>query len=300
MIANIPGASTAAMARRLIMTALTPLLVWGTHPAAAQDCGATIGPEEPGVVVFLDGDIGPCGAETDPALTIEGPVTVNLNGFTVSCVVPDEGEGTKGIEVVGVNALVLNGVVEDCEDGVVLATDDEVEWGQHILKKVTVRSTQHQVGNRGFRIRSDGNHLINNRAAGFSGVGFRVDGSDNLLVNNTAARNDDEGFRIEPEAQNNTLIGNRARRNGATDNEAGIDIRGDGNVVFNNLSLHNFGDGILLAVDEEKDEAAENNSIIQNLSRRNLGTDLVDDNLECDSNRWLNNRFRTAFPDCVD
>jgi parallel beta-helix repeat protein len=302
MIANTPGASTSARPRGLIMAALTPLLIWGTHPAAAQDCGATIGPEEPGVEVFLDGDIGPC--DTDPALTIEGPVTVNLNRFTISCVVPDpkggeeEVEGFVGIEVVGVNAWVLNGVVEDCEDGVVV--DGRPEGGQHILTNLTVRSTQNQVGNRGFRVRSDGNHLINNRAIRFSGIGFRVDGSDNRLVNNVARNNEDEGFRIEPDAQNNTLLDNRARNNGATDNEAGLRIRGDGNTVFRNFSIRNFGDGILLEVDEE--QAAANNTVIHNVSLFNVGTDLVDENLipECDSNRWLKNRFLTKSEDCID
>ena len=296
MIANIPGANISARACRLIMTALTPLLVWGTPPAAAQDCGATIGPGEPGVEVFLDGDIGPC--NTDPALTIEGPVTVNLNGFTISCVVPDADEGFMGIEIVGVNAWVLNGVVEDCEDGVVV--DGGPGGGRHIVTKLTVKSTQHQVGNRGFRVRSDGNHLIDNRANRFSGIGFRVDSSDNRLVNNLAVRNEDEGFRIEPEAQNNTLIGNQARNNGATDNEAGVRIRGDGNLLLSNTSRRNLGDGILLEVDQEESEAAENNSIIRNISLGNVGVDLVDQNPECDANRWLKNRARTTSQDCID
>ena len=129
-----------------------------------------------------------------------------------------------------------------------------------------------------------------------------MDGSDNRLVNNVARENEDEGFRIEPDAQNNTLIDNRGRINGATDNEAGIRIRGDGNTVFRNSFIRNFGDGILLEVDEEEGEAAENNTVIRNVSLRNVGTDLVDENdtPECDSNRWLKNRFRTKSEECID
>ena len=324
MIPNSAKASIPATDPKLIMTALVPLLVWGTQPAQAQlACGDTV---PPGDHVSLGSDIGPC-PEPGPALILVGPVNVNLNGFTVSC-----SAAITGIEVQGIDARVRNGVVEDCEDAVVV--DGE---GQHKLLQLTVRSTQDQIGDRGFRVRSDGNRLINNRAVEFNGEGFRIEGDDNRLIvnratananhgfrvdesnnrlvsnrargnagegfrldgdgnrltNNAAVNNDDEGFRIR-DGQNNTLINNRARENGITDNEAGIRIQGDGNTLRTNTFVDSFGDGVLVV------EGAENNTIMLNVAVDNEGTDLVDQNLDCDGNRWSKNVFQTASQDCIE
>jgi parallel beta-helix repeat protein len=323
MIRNPAKPRNPPTVRRLAMTALAPLLVWGTSPAQAQpDCGDPLGP---GGHIALYGDVGPCA--TDPALTIVGPVNVDLNGFTVSCA-----GATTGIVVEGVNARVQNGVVEDCEEGVVVEDD-----GHHRLLKLTVTSTQDQIGDLGFRVNSDNNHLVDNWADAFNGEGFRIEGDDNRLTNNHATDNFNHGFRIRGEnnqlvnnhAENNvgegfrldddgnhlinnvaldnadegfrirdgldnTLVNNRAENNGTSDGEPGIRIQEDGNTLRSNAFIGNFGEGILVK------DGAENNRITHNVASGNVGTDLVDENPDCDDNQWSKNRFGTRSQDCIE
>jgi parallel beta-helix repeat protein len=99
---------------------------------------------------------------------------------------------------------------------------------------------------------------------------------------------------LDPDGQDNTLINNRARGNGASDNEAGIRIQGDGNKLRRNAFIKNAGGGILVR------EGAESNAIIHNVALGNDGTDLVDENLNCDGNDWSRNKFRTKSQDCID
>lgn len=182
MISNILRANISAPARRLILIAVAPLLIWGAHPARAQECGDVIGP---GGHVSLSNDITSC-PEPGPAVKIVGPVSVNLKGYTISC-----GAAITGVEVQGENARIQNGVVEDCEDGIDVGGD-----GKHVLLKLTVTSTQNEVGDRGFRVRSDRNHLIDDYADHFNGEGFRIDGDDNRVTNDRATGTFNEGFRI--------------------------------------------------------------------------------------------------------
>jgi parallel beta-helix repeat protein len=346
-------AITVASAHQLLVPALmlATLLVWGPPAALAQfACGDTI---LSGGTVLVRDDIGPCPAP-GPAWTIVGPVIVNLDGVTISC-----GAAITGIEVQGINARIEGGMVEDCQDGVVVDGD-----GEHELVKLTVGSPGSQVGDRGFRVRSDRNHLLGNLTDGFNGEGFRIDGDDNRavanratatanegfringdgnelkgnratenfnhgfrvggngnqLLSNQSAGNEGEGFRLDGNAnhlvdnvavdnfdegyrirdgQDNTLIRNLARGNGSSDNEAGIRVQQDGNTLRSNTFVSNFGDGILVVYDKDEGEAAENNTILDNVATGNGDTDLVDENPDCDNNQWSGNRFVTRSRDCI-
>ena len=151
--------------------------VLASPPAAAQsdagvDCGSTLGP---GGSYRLVSDVGPC-KNVGEALTLEGPVEVDLNEVTVSCATKLEaGESSPyaGIDVEGKRVKLYNGTVQDCEDGVILDGD-----GHHELSELTITSTQTDVGDRGIRARSDHNLVQDNVVSGFAGEGFRIDGDN--------------------------------------------------------------------------------------------------------------------------
>lgn len=297
-------------------------LLIGSSSALAVGCGDTL----TGGSVRINEAIGPC-AE-NPALTIEGPVNVNFNGFTLEC----SGADTTGISIKGHNAIVQNGTVLNCEDGIEVDGD-----GEHQVLKMTVTSNQ-SYGNRGFRVKSNDNRLVGNTAQAFYGEGFRVEGQGNRLVNNQALNNDDHGFRLRGDGNHelinnvadgnsaegfrldsdnnslinnvssnngdegfrardgagNSLLNNRAAGNGITDGEAGFRIQTDENLLLNNTAADNSGYGIYLT------ESAQNNEIAHNKAHNNSAPDLVDDNPDCDNNDWFKNSYDTRYPDCIN
>jgi parallel beta-helix repeat protein len=302
-------------------------LLVGAPATLAVECGDTL----TGGSVKVYENIGPC--VESPALTVEGPVNVNFNGFTLDC-----GQASTGISIIGQNAKVQNGTVANCEDGIVINGD-----GRHQVLKMRVTSDQ-VAGDRGVRVRSDNNHLVQNVAQGFNGEGFRVEGEANRLVNNAALNNSGHGFRLRGNGEHelvnnvadgngeegfrldsdgnrlvnnrainngdegfrardgagNSLVNNRAEGNGATDGEAGFRIQSDENLLRNNAAVGNVGDGILLYVDQDEGESPENNEIAHNTARNNGVTDLVDENPDCDNNVWFKNSYDTRNQDCVD
>jgi len=70
-------------------------------------CGAVLGP---GGSHVLDSNVGPC---PGTALTLIGPVTLDMRGRTVSC-----GGGSIGIDISGRGVQLRNGTVRDCAIGV--------------------------------------------------------------------------------------------------------------------------------------------------------------------------------------
>ena len=74
------------------------MLGWPSF-AYAIACGDTLGP---GGSEALDGSLA---CDISPALTIVGPFTLNLHGFTISCVADNAGVGV-GIDLTGVRAQV--------------------------------------------------------------------------------------------------------------------------------------------------------------------------------------------------
>jgi parallel beta-helix repeat protein len=291
-------AITVASAHQLLVPALmlAALLVGGPPAARAQfACGDTI---LSGGIVLVRDDIGPCPAP-GPALTVVGPVVVSLDGVTISC-----GAAITGIEVQGVNARVEGGMVEDCQDGVVVDGD-----GEHELLKLTVGSPGSRVGDRGFRVRSDRNHLLGNLADGFNGEGFRIDGDGNRVVGNLATGTTNEGFRINGD-------GNQLKNNRATENfNHGFRVGGNDNELFGNRSAGNEGEGFRLdgnanhlgdnvAVDNFDEgyriRDGQDNTLIRNLARGNGSSDNeAGIRVQQDGNTLRSNTFVNNFGDGI-
>jgi hypothetical protein len=251
--------------------------------------------------------------EGDPALTLEDGANLDLNGYTVDCNNPTEppGDERDGIVLEGRNARVRNGIIIRCYNGVVINGD-----GHHKVLQLIVENNTRQ----GIRVRSDYNQVINTEALNNERRGFKIDGDENKLVNCLAEDNGRNGILIDggndnkisnsaafrscrdgieiDNGRDNYLINNSVADNGNLDtckargqdynpcSYAGIDIKGDDaedNIVINNRTSGNIG------CDEDL-----------NVIERNLWDENVDEDGNCDMNRWNNNRVdgERAEPEC--
>jgi parallel beta-helix repeat protein len=291
------------------------MLLTTTRSVAAVDCGEVLTGVE-----RLDQDLI---CTTDPALTLSGG-RLNLGGHAVIC------DGTvEGIVLDGAGAQVLNGAVAGCQFAVLVEGA-----GNHLVADVTasVRDPvpDDEEGAEGLRVSSDGNRLVRNRVLLGGTNAIRINGAGNSVVGNTVGGSE-RGIRIdgtENDITNNVIAGvgegievrgasNRITRNqiaGAVDQ--GIELRGAGNRVVGNLTIDAVGDGITIFSDEnlidgngafsnDDDgiimiETFGNNQIVNNRALGN-GTDLTDQNPDCDDNVWADNTFGSADPeDCID
>ena len=273
-------------------------LLTSTGSVAAVECGDVVTGVE-----RLDEDLI---CATDPALTLSGG-RLNLRGHTVIC------DGTvEGVVLDGDGAQVLNGAVTGCQ--VALLVEGA---GNHLVTNVTA-SVQDPVPDdeedaEGLRVLSDGNRLIRNRVLLGGTNAIRIHGAGNRVVGNIVSGSE-RGIRIdgiENVVAANVIAGiaegievrgesNRIRRNhiaGAIDQ--GIELRSAGNRVVANLAVDAVGDGISVfssdnlirgngAFSNGDDgiivvETFGNNRIVNNSALGN-GTDLTDQNLDCDDN----------------
>ncbi len=156
--------------------------------ASALECGDTV---EPGQRVQLEADVGPCTAETG-GITIEGPATLDLNGFAITCLVgSDLAQNPTGILVVGERANVKDGRVLACGIGV------EIEGsGRHRIQSVEAALS----GRDGFLVLSHRNVLKKNVASHNQRNGYWVFSERNVLKKNRASENDEFGFRVAGDA----------------------------------------------------------------------------------------------------
>jgi parallel beta-helix repeat protein len=292
------------------------LILTSTGGVAAVECGEVLTGNE-----RLDQDLI---CTTDPALTLSGG-RLDLRGHTVIC------DGTiAGIVLEGDRSQVLNGAVAGCQLAVLVEGT-----GNHLVANLTasvqdlpddgedaegLRVSSNSNGNRlvrnrvllggtnAIRINGAGNHVVGNTVSG-SQRGIRIDGIENRVVDNVIA-----GVAEGIEVRGAT---NQIRRNqiaGAIDQ--GIELRGAGNQVIANLAVDAVGDGISIFSNDNlirgngafsnADEGIivvapfGNNRIVNNRALGN-GTDLADQNLDCDDNEWADNTFESAEPDdCID
>jgi parallel beta-helix repeat protein len=196
-------------------SALLALTLATAAPAAAQvRCGDVIGPDQS---VTLDRELSGC-APGAAALTVVGPATLDLNGFSVIC--QDAGVNTPlGIVVVGKRATVRNGSVQRCSTGVSVLGE-----GSHRIENVVA--------------------ALGDKGVAPGGEGFVVESDGNLLTGNTAVQNSAEGFRLI-EVDRNRLTDNRAFFNGASGFEVLVGRRNSlrGNVANDNSLFGFFLDG---------------------------------------------------------
>jgi parallel beta-helix repeat protein len=226
------------------------------------NCGAMLGP---GGTFTLDSNVGPC--PNDPALTVVS-ATLNLNGFTVS-----GNGGNTCIQVNGTRSTLRGpGSVQSCNRGVVVAGD-----GRHNVQGVI---SEFHINN-GFLLASNNNRLASSTSRGNTFVGISVGTSQgNVLTENTATDNGVHGFEIV--GASHQLGNNMATDNGAN----GFVILGNNNKIQDNVAMSNGENGI------EVEEGATGNRLTGNVGESNnsLGSfDLVDNNPNCDQNRWREN-----------
>ncbi len=207
-------------------------------------CGDTIKGEGRHLRLKADLDCSHLDPETDPgfeaALTIYGPVTLDLRGHSIigNSNMDFEDDPAAG-EIDGILIMdemdemdkkarvrISNGTVTGFYNGVVLGGN-----GHHrVFKMKAVENEEY-----GFAAYSDNNRLTFNRARDNGDNGFYFMGDGNWFVKNRAIRNGDEGFFGPSEAGQNKIYLNRAIDNA----EDGIQVVGDENRVIHNYAREN-------------------------------------------------------------
>ena len=272
-----------------LLSVLIPLMAPNVH--AQVMCGDVITTD-----TILEADVGPCDSNNSPALTIQGPATLDLNTFTVFC---DPEDRAEGIHLIGKAAKLFNGTIKDCNSGVEI-----MGTGHHRVTRIVSKD---QFGEC-FRIHegSDNNILTNNASHGFTcDKGFQNFGDDNRITDNLASDHDDDCFENHGNA-------NIFRNNGAVNCAVGISIDGMDNKVTMNFAT-NTSSGFIVGNSEggnnnllEGNRAlaniigiqiitGSNNDVNDNLSLGNDFFDMVDENVACDNNAWTNNLFSTSL-----
>jgi parallel beta-helix repeat protein len=246
----------------------------------------------------------------DPALTIEGPGgKLNMRRFTVSC----EGTTADGIELTGDGAVLQNGSVTSCGDGVRLqgsngrvqrmVVENNSDVGVFISDDAgsgnQVRETlSRNNADDGFKdFSSGGNIFERNQATRNEFNGFQVGGNanGNTLRRNVATNNGGDGFEID---NDNHLVTQNVARNNESN---GFAIQGSDSWITRNDALKNLDDGI------DVELGATDNTLTRNVGLGNGsadlegdgGFDLEDDNPDCDNNTWRRNRGTRNQPDCI-
>ena len=263
---------------------------------------------------------------SNTAVTVEGPESLDLNGFTVSC---DGSAGSIGILLTGQGATVKNGIVENCEAGVVAQ-----DQGGHTIRDMTA---QNNIGDRdvqlagGFVINSDNNTIRNVKASGNDPVGLQLIGDNNEVRDSDVSDNDHTGLVIfgnfnevsdtDANDNSNTNVGivsvvqNELTEDGtnniisgvtANGNKLnnGIYVGGDFNTVSGSEADLNEVSGIVVGAESEgntieNNMAFDNNQSVNSGDVDRGGTDLEQVNaVDCD-NAWEDNEFGTSNSDCI-
>ena len=270
-------------------------------------CGITLSGDH---TYVLTEDIGPC-TGPGPAITIQGPAVLKLNGWTVSCaheielteVVEDPPgipvahaeEGSIGIALTGYKAELrgagssTSGANPDPENAVIGCDRNVVVEGEgdHEVKGVTslVAVTA------AFVVTSDENELTGNvvkqyfyspdallRPIKSGGTGFTIEGDKNVLYRNVAADSWEHGFQID--GNENRMEDNVARDN----DEYGVVVEGGENRVRSNSAAKNVAGGFLIGEEGEGNRLSHNVSSESGDGDPANGFDVLGSNNQLDSN----------------
>jgi parallel beta-helix repeat protein len=139
-----------------------------------------------------------------------------------------------------------------------------------------------------------------------------------VITNNEVTGNGLDGISLFSRSSGNVIRSNQVTRNGYFRSAArrgdGIIAfnRANGNVIENNLVAYNADNGIRLRGVLTTNPGSLNNRVVGNTAYGNavfptipsaaFGTtafDLHDQNVNCDNNVWLSNRYHTANPACT-
>jgi parallel beta-helix repeat protein len=272
----------------LAAVALMALVPARPEAANGIGCGSVLTGDE---TYVLTGDVADCPGG-GPAITVVGPATLKLNGWTVSCFhtiglddsedpvnptpsTEDVAAGSVGVLLTGEGAELLGAGsyakgknqnpenrVMGCERNVVLAGD-----GKHEVNGV--HSVQSTVA--AFVVESDWNELTGNvvrqnfreevpgddpQPVICGGTGYVVEGDHNEIFKNVAADCEENGFQIDGNE-------NRVEDNTARDNEEyGFGIDGAENRIHANVAAKNVVGGFLV-------EEGEGNTLGHNTATQN-------------------------------
>jgi parallel beta-helix repeat protein len=301
-----------------LLIALTLVTLTGVAEGITLSCGQTLGPSSG--TFLLDSDVGPCD-DVSAAITLVGPVRLDLNGHTVSCQdLNGDTDVPIGIALQGSRTLARNGAVDGCSIGVSLVGSNG-----------RIESIALSANDLGVAVEGDFNVLTRNSVDDGTDTSFVVIGNRNLLHENVAAHGI-EGFFLL--GDNNNLRGNIAEFNfGAgfdlhgfratlVENVAqfvgaqGFNVSSNGCLMRNNEAVGNAGEGFFLVTNTHdcilRFNSAEgnafgiraatntlDNAITGNTALGNTIFDLKDDNGNCTANLWQGNVFGTKDPDCI-
>jgi parallel beta-helix repeat protein len=251
-------------------------------------CGSVLSGDE---TYVLTGDVADCPGG-GPAITVVGPATLKLNGWSVSCFhtisldysedlvnptpsTEDVTPGSIGVLLTGEGAELLGGGsytkgknetpqnrVMGCERNVVVAGDGKHEVnGVHAVQSILA----------GFVVESDWNELTGNvvrqnfreevpgddpNPVICRGTGYVIEGNHNEIYKNVAADCEENGFQIDGDE-------NRVEDNTARDNEEyGFGIDGAENRIHANTAAKNVVGGFLV-------EEGEGNTLGHNTASQN-------------------------------
>lgn len=216
------------MNKRILTYSLVALGAWlflVAEASAQISCGDVI---RPGEKVKLQGNVGPCTAATG-GITVIGPATLDLNGFSVTCVLQvDPKDAPQGIVLAGEKVKLKNGTVAGCQDGVFVSGA-----GRHKVIGVSAAFN----GFTGFIVSSDRNVVKGSRAIQNRRHGFFVWGERNILKKNLSEENDDNGFHVR--GSGHRIIKNEALFN----RDPGFFVEynaGEPNRILRNLASQNY------------------------------------------------------------
>jgi parallel beta-helix repeat protein len=258
------------------------------------ECGQKLGPN--GHYKLANDLLCPCDTDdsnVEPAITIEGPVTVDLNGKSIACEPCDAVQCKKdceeeicpypipipplysiaGIHVKGEGATVRNGTIIRCNVGLVVGGVDDLAEdtlkGHHKIINVTVLASQevlyydedecNNFKGDGIILESTHNYAGRNELLGNQNDGIDLKAGYNLIKKNSSIGNGGKGYNIE--GDHNWLIGNQARINV----DDGIEVEGGvGTRMIRNKAIANGGRGI-----ELKEETPESSIKFNEASANN-------------------------------
>ena len=220
-------------------TILSAVLILAATAASGQiSCGAVVTSDK-----VMTADL-VCSGH-NPAFTVQGPATVNMDGHTVTGCPAD---GT-GIAVVGSKGGLKNGAVIGCDQGVRIAGS-----GGHTVENVVVHdggdygflveSANNTVirtatfGSLGYWVNANGNKVQRNIAVA-TGWGFLVTGDDGKVVGNIAAHVSNDGFAVF--GSGNLLSSNKAH-----DCYVGFWVEGGENRLAGNVATASRDDGFFI------------------------------------------------------
>ena len=281
----------------IIATAIVVSLAANLSPAHAVSCGDTLGP---GGRITLTADLS-CVAS--PALTVEGPFTLDLNGHRLS---------GGDIHVRGRSASVLNGTVDSgrvwVQDGIGHRLQKlNISYGSILMEvdRSVLRDSTLQRDNTLVTVIGDSNRLLNNSLT-YAEDGISVFGDKNTLQGNVVTETTDS---INVWGDNNTV-----NLNVVTNSSDGISLGGDGNRLSRNTVFNVEDQGISVTGNDNglsrnttNDNgygitiwSGTNNAVSSNLATGNRSFDLEGvDATTCTDNVWRRNVFATATPACI-